>query len=142
MVRVFDLAPLEGHECEGVIRKMANDANVADSVIIGIKKAKVRVASLLTTPLMIALLLFRYRVDQTIPETEMAFFADLFMLLLVRHDKSKPGYTRPRKSGLGDIAIEEMFNAICYLTAKEQEDVLNHVSPLRPCKAGGEDNGE
>jgi hypothetical protein len=42
-------------------------------------------------------------------------------LLLRRHDRAKAGYIRPRTSGLGDAALRDIFNAMCYLTRKADQ---------------------
>ena len=52
------------------------------------------VAEVLTTPLLVALMVVRFRIEGTIPETEMAFFSDLFDLLVRRHDQWKSGFRR------------------------------------------------
>ena len=122
--RVFELCALEGKEYEQVIAKMAHDETTAINIIKGVGRGKDRIAQLLTTPLMVALLMLRYRVDQSIPENAKAFYGDLFNLLLLRHDKTKAGYRRARKSTVGDAALLEIFNGICYLTRKADVGVL------------------
>lgn len=119
--RVFELCALEGNEYEQVIGKMAYDERTASNIIKGVRSAKGKIAELLTTPLMVALLMLRYRVDQSIPENATAFYGDLFNLLLLRHDKTKAGYVRRRKSAVGDSALLEIFNGICFLTRKENQ---------------------
>ena len=116
--RVFELCGLENNEYEQVIAKMAHDEKTASEIVKGVRRAEGRIAQLLTTPLMVALLMLRYRVDQSIPENAIAFYGDLFNLLLLRHDKTKAGYVRTRKSQVGDAALLEIFNGICYLTRK------------------------
>lgn len=116
--RVFYLSPLQGNEYEEVITKMAHDDKTAFNIIRGIKSGKARIRQLLTTPLMVALLMLRYRVEQSIPENAMAFYGDLFNILLLRHDKTKAGYVRARKSRVGDVALLQIFNGICFLTRK------------------------
>ena len=116
--RVFELCALEGKEYEQVIAKMAHDEKTASEIVKGVRHGEGRIAQLLTTPLMVALLMLRYRVDQSIPENAIGFYGDLFNLLLLRHDKTKAGYMRTRKSRVGDAALLEIFNGICYLTRK------------------------
>src|SRR5713101_1893212 len=119
--RVFRLALLDGREYEHVIRKMANDDSTADAIIGGIRKEATQIAPLLSTPLMVALLLVRYRIDQSLPQNEASFYDELFSLLLQRHDKTKAGYVRPRKSQLSDAGLEEFFNALAFVTRKAHE---------------------
>lgn len=118
LFRLVDLAPLEGKEYQDVIRRICTDSPTAEAIIKGVRTRQGDVIPLLTTPLMVALLVFKFRAAQTIPENASSFFESLFQLLLVRHDKSKPGYTRPRRSGLGDNALENIFNVLCFLTRK------------------------
>lgn len=118
LFRVFPLAALQRDEYEEVIQRMAKPPSVAAKIIDGVKKAGQAVRQILDTPLMVALLVFRFNVDQSIPENTVAFYYDLFDLLLRRHDRSKAGYIRPRKSGAGDAKLHDVFNATCYLTRK------------------------
>lgn len=120
-LRVFQLCPLEGNEYEQVVIRLAHDETTALAINQGIKKDAAQVAKLLTGPLMVALLLIRYRIDQSLPHNEAAFYDALFNLLLQRHDKSKGGYVRPRKSKLSDSELLQFFNALCYFTRKVGE---------------------
>ncbi len=119
--RVFDLSPLKGDEYKDLIAKLADDPKTLSAIIKQITASKGKIEQLLTTPLMVALLMVRFRVDGSIPENIVAFYDDLFPLLLRRHDRLKPGYVRPRKSGLSDRALEEIFNALSFLTRKKGE---------------------
>lgn len=127
--RVYELAPLVGKEYEAVIRRMAANDKTAERIISGVRASENSVAQLLTTPLMVALLMVRFKIEQSIPENEIAFYDGLFLLLLQRHDKSKGGYARPRKSKLGDFRIQDAFNALCFLTRKARRDP--HVRDLQ-----------
>jgi hypothetical protein len=124
-MRVYELCPLQGNDYKQVIDKMAETDDVASSIMKGIRKSKGKVVQLLTTPLMVALLMLRYRINQSIPENTIAFYDDLFNLLLVRHDKLKAGYIRPRKSSASDMTLFQVFTAICFLTRKSEEGTLN-----------------
>ncbi len=117
--RVFELAALKGNEYQYVIQKAAHNSKISDEIVSLVQQSTI--AHLLTTPLMVALLMFRYRAEQSIPENSTAFYDGLFTLLMQRHDKSKAGYVRPRKSKLSDMAILGVFNALCYLTRKSAE---------------------
>ncbi len=120
-LRVFQLCSLQAREYEQVIRKMAHSQDTAEAIIAGVRKEEARIANLLTTPLMVALLVVRYRMDQSLPQNDAAFYDSLFPLLLQRHDKTKGGYLRPRKSKMGDVALEDVFGALCFITRKANE---------------------
>ena len=66
LFRVFRLNPLEGREYEQVLIRLAHDEAMAKAIIQGIRKDAAQVAKLLTAPLMVALLLIRYRIDQSL----------------------------------------------------------------------------
>ena len=117
-LRVFRVCELANREYEEVIQKMAQDKNTADSIIQGIRKDSASISQLLTTPLMVALLMVRYRVDQSLPQNRSAFYESLFLLLLQRHDKGKGGYVRPRKSAVSDILLHDFFNSLSFVTRK------------------------
>lgn len=121
LFRVFHLSPLEDREYEQVITRLAHDELTAKAIIQGIRKDAAQVARLLTAPLMVALLLIRYRIDQSLPHNDASFYEALFSILLQRHDKSKGGYVRPRKAKLSDTNLEQFFNALCYVTSKAGE---------------------
>jgi hypothetical protein len=124
LFRVFKLCPLAQGEYENVIPCMVKDQKQAREITKIIEHSKKGISRLLTTPLMVALVVVRYRMEQTIPETAIAFYDGLFDLLLVRHDKTKPGYKRPRQSKLGDSALRRIFNGICFLTRKADKGIL------------------
>ncbi len=119
--RVFQLSSLQGNEYEDVVRRIAKPQAVASKIIEGVKRAGPAVRQVLDTPLIVALLVFRYNVDQSIPENTVAFYDDLFDLLLRRHDRSKAGYVRPRVSGIGDAKLHDVFNATSFLTRKADQ---------------------
>ena len=116
--RVMQLSPLHDDEYEGVIKRITQDKKIAEQIILGVDRHR-NIRALLTTPLMVALLVFRFRAEQTIPENALEFYNHLFLLLLQRHDKSKGGYIRPRKCKLSDAAIERIFDAFCFITRKQ-----------------------
>jgi hypothetical protein len=128
LVRVFKLRPLSGKEYEEVLRKMAHDSTTAEAIINGIQHDARKVAPLLTTPLMVALLMVRYKIDQSLPQNSASFYDSLFLILLQRHDKMKGGFVRPRKSKLGDLVLQEFFSALCYISRKADETAFSHTS--------------
>jgi hypothetical protein len=121
LLRVFRLCALEGKEYEDIVVKMSHDSKTATAIINGIRKEAAQISHVLDTPLMVALLIVRYRIDQSLPENESSFYGALFILLLQRHDKAKGGYVRPRKSGLTDSELSDFFNAMCFITRKAKE---------------------
>ncbi|MEM1026963.1 MAG: NACHT domain-containing protein [Planctomycetota bacterium] len=101
-----------------VMRRMARDDELVESIAEGVKNSSYKVTDILTSPLMVALLVVRYRIDQTIPENAVSFYNDLFDLLIQRHDRSKGWSGRTRASALSDAKLEELFQCTCFNTRK------------------------
>jgi hypothetical protein len=123
--RVMRLAFLVGNEYEKVIARICDDSKTSEALISGVKSERKNIQELLTTPLMVALLVFRFKATQSIPENSIAFYSDLFNLLINRHDKSKAGYQRPRVSKLSDSNLETVFDATCFLTYQSGDSVYS-----------------
>jgi hypothetical protein len=104
-------------EIPDLVERLA-DEHSAKGILRQLKNKGLQTRELLTTPLMIALLIVRYRIEQTVPETDIAFFGDLFDLLLRRHDQGKAGFRRKRKSTIGDYDLERVFNGLCFFTRR------------------------
>ncbi|MGC4089520.1 MAG: NACHT domain-containing protein [Polyangiaceae bacterium] len=122
--RVFDLAPLGPGEFAKVVARIEPNQKLAEEIVTGVQKSHKGIASLLTTPLMVSLLVVRFRVGQGIPENRVAFYEPLFMLLLNRHDATKAGYRRRRQSGLSDAQLLTFFNCLCFLTRRDGVSVV------------------
>lgn len=99
-------------EYPDIIRRFIKNSSKAENLIKGL--AKTRVVDLLNTPLMIALLVVRFRIEESIPENEIAFFDDLFLILVQRHDNYKGGFRRERLAPqLGDHRLRQVFCGVC-----------------------------
>lgn len=139
--RVLKLAPLEKHEYKDVLRHLC-DRDTARAIISGVEHAPGNIADLLTTPLMVTLLTFRYRIEQSIPSNAAAFYKDLFSVLLQRHDKSKPGYSRPRKSAAADGVLHDLFDALSFVTRKTNSGEFSATQLRKHCKQAMDACGE
>lgn len=92
-----------------------NDRDVR-SLLQAIDASPSRVASLLTTPLMLTLVAVVYRAEQAIPPELPAFFEMLFSTLFSRHDRTKSGFIRKRYSPLTERETQTLFEAFCFMT--------------------------
>jgi hypothetical protein len=119
--RVFQLAPLESDELAPVIERLTGSAKLAHEIATAVRKSAAGISSLLTTPLMVTLLVFTYKAEQRVPEQLSEFYDGLFQLLLARHDKSKPGYSRKRRCKVADRVMREVFEALCFLARRARQ---------------------
>lgn len=108
LFRVAKLDNLRPDEAKLALRNMCSDTDDVGEIEQELKDANHRIAGLLTTPLMVALLLLHHRLSGEFPETEQAFFGDLFDVLLRRHDQTK-GYLRKRYSTASELELHDMF---------------------------------
>jgi hypothetical protein len=116
--KYVDILPIQKYDVPDIIVRLAG-IELGESILSKIRAKPPKLFSLLTSPLMIALLIVRYRVEQTVPETDVAFFSDLFDLLLRRHDQGKEGFRRQRRSSLGDLEMCNVFGGVSYLSSTQ-----------------------
>jgi hypothetical protein len=131
--RVYKLAPLNNEDQLGIIKKLTTNEDQRSSLINAIKNESNKIRELLTTPLMATLLVIVYKNTQKVPEEFSEFYEDLFQTLLVRHDKTKPGYSRERKCRINERKLQEIFETFSFLCAQRKltnltEDDIHSIS--------------
>lgn len=118
--RVYKVCPLNPSDHPGFLDRLVKDEAQKKNILDAINSSAARIKSLLTTPLMMTLLVVTYKSEQKIPGQASEFYENLFQILLSRHNKTKPGYSRHRKcKELTEKQLQEIFEAFCYLTSKD-----------------------
>lgn len=112
--RVFRMAQIEEEELPAFIEKLMEPNESSATLLQMLNDNPSRVKGLLTTPLMVTLLVIRYKAYQEVPANLPEFFEDLFTILLSRHDKTKPGFVRTRRCKLNDRRMQNVFEAFCF----------------------------
>jgi hypothetical protein len=97
-------------ELIGALRKVDGHKRVSDA----------NTNNLLKTPLMVVILLIVYNAERRVPETFSEFFEHLFEFLLVRHDGTKPGFSRSRTTKIANSEFRHLFEAFCFCARKRQ----------------------
>jgi len=118
---VVTLDNLQKKEYEIVIDRLSDDVDFADSLKSAIKSHKANISDLLITPLLVTLLIISYKSYQTLPEQMSDFYDSIFLILLKRHDGTKPGFIRVRRCHLNDTQYREIFDALCFQAKKYSE---------------------
>ena len=108
------LSNLVGDEYAVVINKISGNAELAEQLVKQVRRHKGGMEDLLQTPLLVTLLVIRYKSYQELPLQMSDFYDTLFQVLLQRHDGSKPGYKRQRKSSLNDMQYRQAFESFCF----------------------------
>lgn len=124
--RVYKVCPLNKNDHAGFLEKLLKGKGQEQVILDAINASQTQIQSLLTTPLMISLLVITYKSEQKIPSQISEFYENLFQILLSRHDKTKPGYSRYRKcKDIAEKQLQEIFEAFCYLTSRDSLSVLS-----------------
>jgi hypothetical protein len=126
-LQVVRLSDLKGDEYTKVIYKVTDDGELAEQLIKQVKTHKGGIKDLLLTPLMVTLLVIRYKSFQELPQQLSDFYDSLFQLLLQRHDGLKPGYTRSRRCRMNDRQYREAFEAFCFIAKRYRNNQLTYA---------------
>lgn len=111
---VIPLATLSVYDLPDFFQKiLSKDRSLAERLTAAVRNSR-SVQELASTPLLATLLTIVYRAHQRIPTDFPEFYEELFQILLVRHDRSKLGYERKRRTKLGDREIQQVFEAFCF----------------------------
>lgn len=129
-MHIHRISPLNASDIPHLLTRMCHDPDTADTIKNGLNYTPTQVYELLNTPLMVALLIIRFNNNQDVPENHISFYQGLFNMLLARHDKSKGGYIRERKSKLPDKDILDTFNAFSLLSVKYSKTSWSDYSSI------------
>lgn len=124
--RVYRLAPLQPKDIPNFLSKIIENKERRNDLTQAIETSPTKIQELLTTPLMLTLLVLVYKSENKIPEQLSEFYENLFILLLSRHDKTKPGYTRERFTHLNERKLQQVFEAFCFVTRKKELSTINY----------------
>ncbi|MGQ3851528.1 NACHT domain-containing protein [Pseudomonas capsici] len=122
----YRIQPLELNDLGGFYKKITKDKAFSGRIYSAIKSSPTKIRELITTPLLATLLAISYRSAQKIPLGFAEFYNDLFQILLIRHDASKLGWRRHRKSKVDDRQIQQIFEAFCFSTRKRQLNSIDY----------------
>jgi len=132
--RITRLAEVAREEIPAIIRKLTGGSKMGERLIGALEGDPAGICGVLTTPLMITLLVITYPAYQVLPERLSDFFAQLFEILLSRHDKSKPRFVREKTCALDDAQIPEVFNLLCFLSRKTGHREFSQSEMLKLAK--------
>lgn len=127
---VIPIAPLSQEDLPGFFAKVLNkDKDLAQRITDATAMSSA-VAKMASTPLLATLLTIVYRAHQKIPTDFPEFYDEVFQILLVRHDRSKNGYERKRRTELSDRDLQLVFEAFCFKTRAEGKPELSEIRAL------------
>jgi hypothetical protein len=124
--RVIKLLELDKNGRNALVEKLLVADRAAELLISLDRHLLLGADELLRTPLMVVILIVVYNAERRVPETYTEFFEHLFEFLLVRHDATKPGYSRKRKTTLSNSQFRQLFEAFCFVT--RQDDLASSMT--------------
>lgn len=112
---VVDIHPLGTEDYFPFLKKLSLDTDKIIAIVDAITGSPSNVASLITTPLMLTLVVMVYQSESQIPAELPEFFEKLFYTVFTRHDKLKPTFERQHYSSLSEKKLQELFEAFCFM---------------------------
>jgi len=100
--QMFKIQALDPSEAFELIKKYDEicPIKISENLIRDIKGRFNQVQGLLGNPFLVSLLYSTYTFNKDIPASKVSFYEEIYFALYKRHDLSKDGWTRPKKSGL------------------------------------------
>lgn len=95
---------------------LTKDHDITTQLMNKISTSSMSMQQLLCTPLMLTLFLKTYEVKLKTPLTLSEFYADLFDVLMNRHDALKAPFNRTRFIDLEDSVLQDIFEEFCLYT--------------------------
>jgi hypothetical protein len=113
--RTLRLGPLLQHDYDPFLAKLGLMATKRNDITNAISKNPSRISRIIVTPLMLTLVVIVYESEREIPPNLTDFFDQLFRVVLTRHDRLKAGFNRKHYSGLSERALQQLFEAFCFV---------------------------
>lgn len=130
---VCRIKTLNQDDRKALINHLVDDISTKEMLLAALQ-GKNKIEEVLITPLLVTLLIITYKSESEIPENLSDFYRSLFSTLLKRHDKTKPGYKRQRKTNIGDVEFERVFENLCFSSLNYYKLSLNEGEFYDFCK--------
>ncbi len=127
-------------EALNALKKMCTERDRIDELKVQLSQYDKNISHLLTTHLMVALLLLHFRLTLKFPQTEQAFFDDLFDVLLRRHDQTK-AFSRDRHSEATELELRELFCFITFACRQKGQIEIGRQQMVEICDQSNKFNG-
>jgi predicted NACHT family NTPase len=132
---MFNIVPLTDKEAYSLIQKYDSicSVKVGDKLIRDIKRNFNQTKELLGNPFLVSLIYSTYTYNQDIPSNKATFYEEIYSALFKRHDLSKDGFTRPKKSRLDIQQFKTILRQLAFDTAKagtivySESEILNFI---------------
>lgn len=143
LVEVFKMQYIARENLDCILIKLTPETeniNVKD-LIQKLSDSPTNIQELVNTPLLASLLVFIYQSTNTIPEQFSEFYSDLFLVLLRKHDGTKPGFKRDLKTGVPDSRLQWIFSRFCFITKIKDTLSFKHTELIEMFELSLEKSG-
>lgn len=114
---VLDALPFEKEQAVSMIKKLHYDPDIKAKFIQRLEDGLFeKHGSFASNPLLLTIMLITYDDYAEIPEKLHNFYANAFETLYSKHDATKSGYIRPKKSNLSKEDFKMVFGQFCFFT--------------------------
>lgn len=125
------ICPLTNEDLLPFYKRVTKDDGFSEQLVAAVRASPLKIQGLVTTPLLATLLAISYQAAHKIPLNFAEFYDELFQILLVRHDGSKLGWRRHRKTKLNDREIQQIFEAFCFASRKKQQIAFDKEAAIQ-----------
>lgn len=137
--QLFKILPLKKLESFDLIRKYDSicPIKIGEKLIADIEKNFNQTAELLENPFLVSLIYSTYTYNKDIPSTKVTFYEEIYSALYKRHDLSKDGWIRPKKSNLDIHQFKIMTRQLAFDTAilgevaYNESELLNYIEKAK-----------
>lgn len=119
-----ELLPYDVDEQKSLIHKLVSDTEARNNLQDAIEAATVEIQAVLTTPLMVVLFIQKYLHDFSAPQNLTDFYANIFDIVVDKHNKTKTGFIAQSQSGLNNPTLESIFTRFCFDTAIKNQTAM------------------
>ena len=134
--QLFHILPLREKDAFEVIKKYDSvcPIKVGDKLIEDIKENFNQTKELLGNPFLVSLIYSTYTYNKDIPSNKVTFYEEIYSALFKRHDLSKDGWTRPKKSKLDIQQFKIVLRQLAFDTAVlgeviyTESEIINYIT--------------
>ena len=119
-----ELLPYEVDEQKSLIHKLVSDPEARSNLQDAIEAAPVEIQAVLMTPLMVVLFIQKYFHDFSAPQNLTDFYANIFDIVVNKHNQTKTGFVAQSHSGLNNPMLEAIFTRFCFNAAIKNQSAM------------------
>lgn len=136
-IKNLKVKKLNKEDVIGIIKKLKSNKpeetnNDAENIIKKIE-CEDKLSQVMVSPILVTLLYVCYPYMDITPNNHVEFYTDLFNTLYLRHDKLK-GYTREKKSTLGNTLAYDSFCAFSFICLQKNHISMKHKDMIDNAK--------